>query len=124
MPALNQNAITIIATSGVDMNLGTAQEIFAIPADTYLVVTHIIVMYPDVELDTASYSFGFTGAAYDDVIADATHVELINNNQYVVIPVKDGAKMGEPGEALNILVNILQGEAASATVVVLGYLIT
>jgi len=64
MPALNKNSITRLATVNVDMNSGTAQTLYTVPAGLSCVISHVVVRNASTSLDTASYSFGFTGAAY------------------------------------------------------------
>jgi hypothetical protein len=123
MPALNQNALTLLASLEVDMNIGTAQELYTVPSGKDCIITHIVVKDAQIELDVASYSFGFTGATYDDVIADATHTELVDDTLQTVLAAKAGAKVGVAADILKLLVNTLQGDPATATVDIFGYLI-
>lgn len=123
MPALNQNALTLLASVEVDMNVGTAQELYTVPDDKICIIAHIVVRDVSTSLTTASYSFGFTGAAYTDVIGNATHTELTGNTLQTILSAKVGAKVGVAADVLNLLVNILQGAPATAIVEVFGYLI-
>jgi hypothetical protein len=123
MPSLNQNAITLLSAGTlVDMNSGSAQPILtAIPGISGCYITHIIISQPSISLNTASYSFGWNGASYNDVVADATHTELTSSNMYTVLSPMLGATIGTAGQLFNMLVNTLQGSAATAIVFVFGY---
>jgi hypothetical protein len=123
MPALNKNSLTRLATVNVDMNLGTAQTLYTVPTGLSCIISHVVVRNASISLDTASYSFGFTGAAYTDVIADAVHNELTGATLFTILTAKAGAKLGAAADIFKLLVNTLQGAAATATIEVFGYLI-
>ena len=123
MPALNKNSLTRLATVNVDMNSGTAQTLYTVPAELSCIISHVVVRNASISLDTASYSFGFTGAAYTDVIADAVHNELTGATLFIILTAKAGAKLGAAADIFKLLVNTLQGAAATATIEVFGYLI-
>ena len=124
MPALNKNSITLLASiSGVNMNTAAPTSLFTVPAGASgCVITHIVVRGASVSLTTASYSFGFNASAYNDVIANATHTELTGDTLYTVLTAKAGAKIGAAGDILKVLMNTLQGVAATTTMDVFGYL--
>lgn len=123
MTALNLNAITRLATvAGVDMNTATATTLFTVPAGKSAIVTHIVVRNASTSLTTASYSFGFNSATFNDVIANATHTELTGSTLYTVLAAKVGATRGAAGDILKALMNTLQGGAATSTMEVFGYL--
>lgn len=108
--------------SAVDLNTTDPTALYTVPTGKNAFITKIIVRDASISLDTASYSFGFNSATYNDVIADATHVELADGTVYTVLTPKVGAKFGTPADVLNILPNIAQGAAATVTVDVFGYL--
>lgn len=123
MSRLATKSDTLLASvAGVDMNTATASTLYIVPTGKSAVITKIVIRNPSTSLTTASYSFGFTGAAYNDVIADATHTELTGSTLYTVLSAKVGAKVGIAGDILKVLMNILQGGAATTTVEVFGYL--
>lgn len=124
MPALNTKAITLLASvSGIDLNDGTAQTLFTVPTGKSALITHITVRNASTSLTTASFSIGFNSASYNDIIADATHTELTGNTLFTMLSAKIGAKVGTTLQALKILVNTLQGGAATATFDIFGYLL-
>jgi hypothetical protein len=124
MPALNKNAIALLASvADVDMNTATPTALFTVPQGaTGCVITHIVVKGASISLTTASYSFGWNASDYDDVIADAVHDELTGATLYTALAAKIGAKLGVAGDVLKALMNTLQGVSATATIEVFGYL--
>ncbi len=125
MGALNKRAIKLLATvAAVDLNTATPTLLYSVPADANgCVITHVVVRDASTSLTTASWSVGFNSAAFNDVIADATHVELTGATLYTALVAKAGAALGVASAALKLLANTLQGGAATATVDVFGYLI-
>jgi hypothetical protein len=123
MAALNQNALTRLATVDlVDMNSGTAQTLYTVPTGKTCIISHIVVRKASTSLTTASYSFGFNSASFNDVIANATHTELTGNTLFTNLIAKVGAKIGNAADVLKILLNTLQGGAATVSIDVYGYL--
>jgi hypothetical protein len=123
MSQLNTVALTKLATiTGVNMNSAAAQTLFAVPTGFSCIISHVIVRNASISLNTASYSFGFTGAAYNDVIANATHTELTGATLYTILIAKVGAKVGTASAVFSTIMNTLQGVAATTTMDVYGYL--
>lgn len=123
MSALNQNAITRLATvSAVDMNALAATALFVVPLDKNCIIDHIIVRQASLSMTTATYSFGFNAGVNNDVIADDYYAELVDDTVYVKIQPKLGAKVGGAGETLSVIINVVQGAAATTTMEVFGYL--
>lgn len=123
MAALNKNALSLLAsTVAVDMNTATATTLFTVPVGVSCIPTHIVVRNASTSLTTASYSFGFNSAAFNNLIANATHTELTGATLYTVLIVIVGAKVGVAGDTLKVLMNTLQGGAATTTIDVYGYL--
>lgn len=116
-------AITKLATvAGVDMNTATATTLYTVPAGKSAIITHIVVRNASTSLTTVSYSFGFNSASFNDVVANATHTELTGATLYTALIAKVGATRGAAGDILKVLMNTLQGGAATTTMDVFGYL--
>lgn len=123
MAALNTLTFTRLATvAGVDMNTAAVSTLYTVPTGKSCVITHVVVRNASASLTTASYSFGFNSASFNDVIANATHTELTGNTLYTVLPAKVGATLGGAGNAFKVLMNTLQGGAATTTMDIYGYL--
>lgn len=110
------------STAGVDLNTATPSTLYTVPVGKSAVITKIVIRLASASLTTASISFGFNSAAFNDVIANATHTELTGNTLYTVLQAKAGAKIGAAGDVLKVLANTLQGGAATVTISVYGYL--
>jgi hypothetical protein len=123
MAELNKNALTRLTTvAGVDMNIDTAQTLYVVPVGVSCVISHVVVRSASISLTTASYSFGFTGAAYNDVIANAAHTELTGATLYTILSAKVGSKIGVAASLFSAIMNTKQGAAATTTIDVYGYL--
>lgn len=123
MAALRENAITRLSTtSSVDMNTATATTLFTVPTGKSCIITHVVVRNASTSLTTASYSFGFNSASFNDVIANATHTELTGSTLYTVLSAKVGATRGVAADTFKVLMNTLQGGVATTTMEVYGYL--
>jgi hypothetical protein len=74
MPELNKNAFALLASiSGVNMNSGTAQTLFSVPATVNgCVIAFLVVRNASIPLTLASYSFGFDASGYYNVVSNAT----------------------------------------------------
>jgi hypothetical protein len=124
MAALNENSLTKLATvTGVDMNTASAQTLYTVPISKSCVISRVVVRNASISLTTASYSFGFTAAAYNDVITGATHTELTGNTLCTILSAIAGAKVGVASSNFSVIMNILQGAPATTTIDVFGYLI-
>lgn len=116
---LNEGRLS--TTAAVDMNTATATTLFTCPSGKSCIVTRVVVRNASTSLTTASYSFGWTGAAYADVIANATHTELTGATLLTIIQSKTGATLGTSTGLFKVLMNTLQGGAATTTIDVYGY---
>jgi hypothetical protein len=119
----------LATVAGIDLNNGTAQALYTVPtafpggaAVTGCVPTQVIYRAPSIELDMASWSVGWTDAAYADVIADEAHIEMVATTVYSIDAPMGGARGGGTAEVLKLKVNTLQGTAATMTVDLFGYL--
>lgn len=112
----------LASVPAVDMNSGTATTLYTVPVGKSAVIAYIIVRLASVSLTTVSFSVGFTSAAFNDVLATATHTELTGNTLYTILPAKAGALIGVAGAVLKLLDNVLEGGAATVTIEVFGYL--
>jgi hypothetical protein len=115
------NDALLSTTASVNMNTATATTLYTCPTGRSCVITKVVVRNASTSLTTASYSFGWTTAAFNDVIADATHTELTGATLYTRIDVKAGAKLGTSTGTFKVLMNTLQGGAATTTIDVFGY---
>lgn len=123
MSALNKNAITSLSsTSSVNMNTGVATTLYAVPANSSCIISHVIVKSASTGLSNAAYSFGFTSPAYSDVIANATHTSLTGNSVYTILTAKDGATLGVAGNNFSVIMNTIQSGVATTTMDTFGYL--
>jgi len=113
--------VKLSTTASVDMNTAAATTLYTCPSATSCLITKVVVRNASTSLTTASYSFGWTSAAFDDVIANATHTELTGATLYTRLDPKAGAKLGAATEIFKVLMNTLQGGAATTTIEVLGY---
>ncbi len=112
----------ITSVVGVDLNTAVPSSLTTVPAAKSLVVTKLVIRNASISLTTVSFSVGFNGpATYNDVIADATHVELTGPTLLTILPAKAGAKRGAAADVLKLLCNILQGAAATCDIDVFGY---
>lgn len=113
---------TKLATvAGVNMNTATATTLYTCPTGKSCVITKVIVRNASTSLTTASYSFGWNSAAFNNVIADATHVELTGSTLFTILPSKIGATVGLTTGVFKVLLNTLQGGAATTTMDVFGF---
>lgn len=108
--------------SGVNLNTGTAQTLYNVPAGRTAIITRFVVRLASTSLTTVSFSIGWNAASYNDVLANATHTELTGNTLYSVLAAKAGAAIGAAGSDLKLLCNTLQGGAATAVIETYGML--
>jgi hypothetical protein len=109
------------STAAVDMNSAVATTLYTCPTGKSCVITSVVVRNASTSLTTASYSFGWTTAAFADVIANAAHTELVDATVYTKIQPKTGATLGTSTGTFKVLMNTLQGGAATTTIDVFGY---
>lgn len=114
---------TLLASNAaVNLNTATATTIYTVATGKSAVITRVLIRLASTSLTTVSFSVGFNSAAFNDVIADATHTELTGNTLFTMLVAKAGAKIGTSTQLLKLLCNTLQGAAATATVEVFGVL--
>lgn len=115
-------AETLLASTGsVNMNSATATTLYTCPTGKSCIITRVVVRNASTSLTTASYSFGWTSTAFNDVIANATHTELNGATVYTALSPQVGAKVGTSTGTFKVLMNTLQGTAATTTMDVFGY---
>jgi parallel beta-helix repeat protein len=112
--------ILVSSTAGVDMNVGTKTTLYTVPTNYSFIVTKIVVRNASASLTTASYSFGYDAGA-TNVIANATHTELTGNTLSTTLLPAVGQLVGSSTAVLGVLMNTLQGGAATTTMDVYGY---
>lgn len=113
--------VLLASTGSVNMNTATATTLYTCATGKSCVITRVVVRNASTSLTTASYSFGWTSTAFNDVIANATHTELTGATLYTVLAAKTGAKLGTSTGTFKVLMNTLQGSAATTTMDVFGY---
>lgn len=113
--------IKLSSTALVDMNTATPTTLYT--ALTGTIITRVVVRKASTSLTTASYSFGWNSATFNDVIADAMHTELTGNTLYTILVPKVGAKAGVAAGTFKVLMNVLQGGVATTTMDVFGYFV-
>jgi hypothetical protein len=116
-PALTEGRLATVPL--VNMNSGATQVLYTCPTGKTCIVTKVIVHNASASLTTASYSFQWNSAG--DVVANATHTELVDNTVYTQLFPKVGATRGVAGATFDVIMNTLQGGAASTTMDVFGY---
>lgn len=116
-------ALRLSSTDAVDMNTATPSTLYTVPADNIAIITNVVIRGASVDLDTASLSFGFNDADHNDVIANATHTELTGATKAKVIHPDASAVRGAAADVFKVKANTLQGEAATVSIDVFGYLI-
>lgn len=106
----------------VNMNTATATTLYTCPAGKSCIITRVVIRNASTSLTTASYSFGWNSAAFDNVIANAAHTELTGSTLYTILSAKVGATVGLTTETFKVLMNTLQGGVATTTMDVFGFL--
>lgn len=112
----------LATVTGVDMNTATPTALYTVPTGRSCIITKVVVRAASTSLTTASYSFGFNSATFNNVVADATHTELTGSTLYTALAAKTGATRGAAADVFKVLMNTLQGGAATTTMDVFGYL--
>lgn len=113
--------IQLSTTAAVNMNTATATTLYTSPTGRSTVVTKVVVRNCSTSMTTASYSFGWEAATFANVIANATHTELTGATLYTRLDPKVGATVGTTTGTFKVLMNTLQGGAATCTMDVFGY---
>ena len=106
----------------VNLNTATPTTLYTVPALKTCIITKIILSGASASLTTASISLGYNSAAFNDLIANATHTELTGATLCTILLPKTGAKLGAAAAVLKLLANTLQGGAATVDVRVFGLL--
>lgn len=112
----------LASVAAVDMNKDPETALYVVPGGKSCIITKVVLRNCSGNLTTASISFGFTAAAYSDVIANATHVTLTGNTLYEIVSAKVGAKVGVAAATFSVIDNTKQGAAMTLTIDVYGYL--
>lgn len=108
-------------TPAVDMNTATATTLYTSPTGRSTIIKSVTVRNCSTSITTASYSFGWNSATFNDVIANATHTELTGSTLGTSIAAKVGFTVGTSTGTFKVLMNTLQGGAATCTMDVWGY---
>ena len=121
---VSQSSEQLLSTTNlVDLNTATPTPLYTVPPDLQAIITRIVVRNASAGLVAASISFGFNSAAFNDLIATATHAELTGATLFSILTPKAGAKIGAAADVLKVLANVLQGSAVTVSIDVFGYLV-
>ena len=119
MSALNENAITKLATVNVDMQTAASTTLFTVPAGKVLYVTHVIVRNPSASM-AGGTDFDFTNWKQTVDLSSLTTADT----DYIAL---SGAntKYTETASAANFQVTVNTGTSAACTadIDVFGYLV-
>lgn len=115
--------VLLKTTNLVDLNTATPTTLYTCPVGFQAVITRIVLRNASVSLTTVSLSIGWNSAAFNNVLANATHTELSGATLFTSLSSKAGATKGTAGDILKLLCNTLQGGAATCSVDIFGYLV-
>lgn len=121
-PRMSSGEVRLRTVIAVDMNTATPTLLFTCPFGRRCNITKVVIRNPDTSIGTASYSFGWNSAAFNDVIATATHAELTGPTLYTVLFPKVGARRGVAGDEFKVLMNTLNGVLSHTDMDVYGEL--
>lgn len=113
----------LATVEGVDLNTGDPTSLYTAPAGKEVIVTEVVMRDASASLTTASISFGWNSADFNDVIANATHTALNAATKYKRISAAAGAVKGAEADVFSVKANTPQGGAATCTIDVFGYLV-
>lgn len=117
MPALRENAITLLSTTTVDMKTAASTTLFAVPSGKTLYVTHVVVRDPTASL-AGGTDYDFTNWKQTVDLSSMT----TSGTDYMVIT-GSGTKYTENTGNFQITVSTGSSATANATVDVFGYLV-
>lgn len=127
--AFDAAVVTVVAgerllgtTNLVDLNTGAATVLYTVTAGKKCVVTRVVIRKASTSLTTVKVSFGYNGpATYNDYAVDALYTELTGAALYTVVPPIAGAALGDATDDFCVMVNTVQGGAATCSIDVFGY---
>ena len=119
---LNENAEALLSsTAAVDFNAVAETTLYTCPVGKSCIITKVVVRLPSIALDTVSISFGWNTTNADDVIANAV-CALSGATNYKIISAKIDAVRGVASGTFKVDVQTAEGDAATVTIDVFGYL--
>jgi len=122
MSELNEIAEALLSSmAAVDLNAVAETTLYTCPVGKSCIITRVVVRNPSVSLGTLSASFGWNTANADDVIANAA-IALTGATNYKIIGAASDAVRGVASGTFKIDVQTAEGEAATGTVEVFGFL--
>lgn len=122
MAALNENAITLLASVQVDMNYQGRTVLYTVPPNKRCVSAFFVERDASSAVDGSAWSVGTNDPDYNDIVTYAS-LSITSTGAYSVIPVKDGAVIPLEGQQINLLVTVPQGNSAHVIIDLFGYLI-
>lgn len=114
--------LLLASISAVDMNTATPTALFTVPSGKTCVVTKVNVRNASANLTTASDSFGWNSASFNDWQTGIVFTALTTSANFRTVFALNGAKIGTAGQIFKVLNNILQGAPATTTMDIFGYL--
>jgi len=106
----------------VNMNQDAATPLYTVPAGKSCIITKLVLRNSSGNLTTASISFGFISATYNDVVANAAYASLTGATLQTRVLPKAGQRIGTAGTILSVICNTKQGAPMTIAVDVYGYL--
>ncbi len=106
-----------------DVNSATPTLLYTVPAAKTAIIFGVAVRGASINLTTAKFSVGWNGPAFNNVIADALHADLVDGTIYDMLVPMTGATVGNAADTLKLQTNTLQGAAATILADVIGYLV-
>lgn len=101
---LEANSIHLLQSNvGVDMTHAASHSVMAVPGAKKYVVTHIVLLNATDDISGVTLSFGFTAAAYTDVVAGASYALDDPLKQAIAYPL-DGSTYGTIAADLKVKV--------------------
>ncbi len=116
MPALRENAITLLSSTTVDMKTAGSTTLFSTPSGLVLYVTHVVVRDPTASL-AGGTDYDFTNWRQTVDLSSMTTA----NTDYIVLS-GSGTKYTENTGNFQITVSTGSTAVASAKIDVFGYL--
>jgi len=119
MSALNENAITLLSSSVVDMQTAAATTLFTVPVGKTLYVTHVVVRDPTASM-AGGTDYDFTGWKQTVDLSSLTTL----GTDFIVLD-GNNTKYTKAAASSNFQVTVNTGTTAAcdATVDVFGFLV-
>ena len=122
MDAKQKTQALLETVDAIDLNVADLTTLFTCPAGMKCYVMKVVVRDIDIAtLNTVKLSFGWDGAA-TDVVALTGALTIGQNNYYIPTILSDAVR-GNAAETFRVDVETAEGEAATCSIDVFGYLV-